>query len=85
MIVVQICVGSSCHLKGSQAIVDLFQQKLAQHGLEEDVVLMGSFCIGKCNRDGVTIQVDDTIHTGVTVENFDAFFRENILKVLKEG
>ena len=85
MLIVQICVGSSCHLKGSPAIVELFQQKLAQYGLEEDVVLTGSFCIGKCNRDGVTVQVDDEIHTGVTVENFEIFFRENILDPLKRG
>ncbi len=85
MIIVQICVGSSCHLKGSQAIVELFQQKLAQYGLEDDVVLTGSFCIGKCNRDGVTVQVDDEIHTGVTEGNFDEFFRENILNALKRG
>ena len=85
MLIVQICVGSSCHLKGSQAIVELFQQKLAQYGLEDDVVLTGSFCIGKCNREGVTVQIDDEIHVGVTVENFETFFRENILNVLKRG
>ena len=83
MLIVQICVGSSCHLKGSQQIVELFQEKLAAHGLEDEVVLSGSFCIGKCNRCGVTIQVDEDIHTGVTPENFEAFFRQNILDVLK--
>ena len=86
MIVVQICVGSSCHLKGSQDIVELLQQALAEHHLEDDVVLSGSFCIGKCNRVGVTVQVDDEVHVGLTRENFRDFFKNNILDVIqKEG
>ena len=83
MLVVQICVGSSCHLKGSQEIVNLMQNAVAQHALEGEVVLMGSFCIGKCNRDGVTVQIDDDIHTGVTPNNFNEFFVKNILQVIQ--
>lgn len=81
--VVQICIGSSCHLKGSAQIVELIQKAVADNGIESDVTLAGSFCIGKCNREGVTIQVDDDIHTGITVENFREFFSENILKKIK--
>ena len=43
----------------------------------------GSFCVGKCNRVGVTVQIDDDIHTGITKENFKEFFKENVLDVLK--
>ena len=80
---IQVCVGSSCHLKGSPEIVELLQKAVSDHHLEEEVTLVGSFCIGKCNRIGVTIQVDDDIHTGVTKENFKEFFAENILNKLK--
>ena len=79
MLIVQICVGSSCHLKGSQDIVELLQAGIAEHHLEDDVILSGSFCIGKCNRVGVTVQVDDEICTGITRENFKEFFRDHIL------
>lgn len=81
--IIQICVGSSCHLKGSQELVSLFQKALSDHKLEDEVTLAGSFCIGKCNRVGVTIQVDDEVHTGVTVEGFNQFFEENVLGKLK--
>lgn len=77
---VQICVGSSCHIKGSERIVELFQKAVAEHGLEDDVILSGNFCIGKCNRVGVTVTVDDDVFTGITPENFREFFNENILK-----
>ena len=79
MLFVQICVGSSCHLKGSQDIVELMEDALKAHGIEDDVVLSGSFCIGKCNRVGVTVQVNDDVHVGITKENFREFFTANIL------
>ena len=77
--VIQICVGSSCHLKGSPEIVELLQKSVAEYHLEDKVTLTGSFCIGVCNRVGVTVQVDDDIHTGITKENFKEFFKENVL------
>ena len=81
--IIQICVGSSCHIKGSPEIVELLQNAVAEYGLDDEVTLAGSFCIGKCNRVGVTIQIDDDIHTGITKENFKEFFKENVLDVLK--
>lgn len=81
--IIQVCVGSSCHIKGSPEIVELFQKAFENHHLEDEVTLAGSFCIGKCNRIGVTVQIDDDIHTGVTKENFKEFFTENVLKEIQ--
>ncbi|MBQ3126483.1 MAG: (2Fe-2S) ferredoxin domain-containing protein [Clostridia bacterium] len=86
MVIVQVCVGSSCHLKGSQTIVELLQAAVEEYHLEDEVVLAGSFCIGKCNRIGVTVQVNDDVHVGVTRENFREFFKTNILDLIeREG
>ena len=84
MLVVQICVGSSCHLKGSQQLVELMQKAVEDYNLDGDVVLVGSFCIGKCNRDGVTVQVNDDVYMGITPQNFKEFFKENILDVIEK-
>lgn len=81
--VIQICVGSSCHLKGSEEIVRLFNESVEEHHLQNEITLAGSFCIGKCNRVGVTVQVDDEVHTGVTAENFKEFFKNNVLKPIE--
>ena len=83
MLIVQVCVGSSCHLKGSEAIIGLLEEAIKEHHVEDDVVLTGSFCIGKCNRTGVTVQVNDSVHVGITTENFREFFKESILDVLE--
>ena len=82
MLIVQVCVGSSCHLKGSETIVELLEAAISEHHIEDDVVLTGSFCIGKCNRVGVTVQINDDVHVGVTAENFREFFKANILDVI---
>ena len=80
---VTVCIGSSCHLKGSQEIVELLQNAVEEYKIEDDVVLSGSFCIGKCNRVGVTVQVNDDVHVGITRENFRDFFKTNILDVIE--
>lgn len=80
--VVQVCIGSSCHLKGSYEIVKLLETALKEHALEDKVTLSGSFCMGKCNREGVTVSVDDEIFTGVTPAGFAEFFEKNILAKL---
>ncbi len=83
---VQICVGSSCHLKGTYDIVELIESAVKEHHLEDEVILSGSFCIGKCNRTGVTVQINDDVHVGVTRENFREFFHQYILDAIeKEG
>lgn len=80
---IQICVGSSCHIKGSPEIVELLTKAIEDNNLSDEVTLAGSFCIGQCNRLGVTVQVDDVIHTGVNRENFKEFFEEKVLSVIR--
>ena len=82
--IVKICVGSSCHLKGSGEIVKLLTDAVNDHSLQDEVTLTGSFCFGTCNRTGVTVEVDETVHTGITTENFREFFNEHILGKLKK-
>ena len=78
--IIQICVGSSCHLKGSEEIVRLLNEKISENGLQDEITLAGSFCIGRCSRTGVTVQIDDEVVTGVTVDGFNEFFDKYILK-----
>ena len=80
---VLICVGSSCHLKGSYDIIELMKARLAKEGLEDKVDLKGTFCLGKCGIAGVSIQVDEQIITGVTKDNFDDVFNKHILSKVR--
>ncbi len=83
---VEICVGSSCHLKGSAEIVEKLQKYVADNHLEDEIILMGSFCTGRCNREGVTIIVNEKAFTGLTPGKIDEFIETEIMsKVGKEG
>lgn len=75
---VYICVGSSCHLKGSYDIIELMKSKISANNLDSKVCLKAAFCLGKCT-EGVTIKVEDEIICGVSKENFDEIFEKYIL------
>ena len=79
---VSICVGSSCHLKGSKDIIAKFKELVAKNRLENEVELNAAFCLGRC-MDGVTIKVDDEIVTGVSPQNAEQIFAEHVLGGLK--
>ena len=81
--IVQICIGSSCHLRGAPEVVEWLQNAVTAHKLEADVTLAGSFCSAQCNREGVTITVDDEIYTGITPDTVRDFFETHILKPLQ--
>lgn len=76
--IIRVCVGSSCYIKGAPKIVELFQNKITENGLDDEITLVGSFCTGNCNRVGVTIAVDDEIFTCITPEKFSDFWNEHI-------
>lgn len=85
MVFIEVCVGSSCHLKGSPDIVQLLQKKIEENHLEDDIVLSGSFCTGKCNRVGVTVTVNEIVHTCITKENFEDFWSNTVLPTVKSS
>lgn len=75
---IYICVGSSCHLKGSYDIIQLMKEAITDHHLEDTVNLSAAFCLGHCT-DGVSVKINEDIICGVSKENFDEFFRNNVL------
>ena len=81
---VYVCTGSSCHLKGSYDIINVFKQQIAQQHLEDKVNLNSSFCLGHC-QNGVTIKIDDRIVTGLNAENAAEVFQKEVVEGLKES
>lgn len=75
---VKVCIGSSCHLRGSYDIINLMKENVKANGLEDKVNIAAAFCLGKCG-EGVSIKVDDRIISGVTGENFSEVFNKYIL------
>ena len=44
---ITVCIGSSCHIKGSRQVVEELQYLIAKNNLGDKVVLGGTFCMGK--------------------------------------
>lgn len=73
---VTICIGSSCHLKGSRQVVNTLQELIANNNLGDKVELGGTFCMGKCQQ-GVCVSVDDSFFS-VSPETAEEFFEKEI-------
>ena len=45
---ITVCIGSSCHVRGSRQVVEQLQDLIRDHNLSDEVELCGSFCMGQC-------------------------------------
>ncbi|MFT3952043.1 MAG: (2Fe-2S) ferredoxin domain-containing protein [Oscillospiraceae bacterium] len=77
MLKVTVCIGSSCHLKGSRQIVERFNALIKQNNLAASVELSGKFCMNRC-REGVCVTVDEEKFK-VSPESADGFFTGEIM------
>ena len=74
---ITICIGSSCHLKGSRQIVEGLQALVKEHGLEDKGEMGGRFCMGDC-QNGVCLTVDDQKFS-LKPEDVQTFFEKEVL------
>lgn len=73
---VTVCIGSSCHIKGSRQVVEQLQYLISENNLTDKVELGGTFCMGRC-QEGVCVTVDEAFHS-VTPETTKDFFEKEI-------
>ena len=78
---ITVCIGSSCHLKGSRQVVERLQQLVAEKELKEQINLAGTFCMNQC-QTGVNVTVDGE-NFSVSPETVDSFFNDTVLPRLK--
>ena len=74
---ITVCIGSSCHIKGSRQVVAQLQRLIAENNLGDKVELGGTFCMGHCQQ-GVCVTVNDDFHS-VSPETEEEFFAKEIL------
>ena len=74
---VTVCIGSSCHIKGSRQVVEQLQKLVEENDLREKVELGGTFCMGKCQK-GVCVTIDEDFYS-VTPESVGDFFAKEVM------
>lgn len=73
---VTVCIGSSCHIKGSRQVVEQLQELIAANDLGDKVELAGTFCMGQCQQ-GVCVTIEDKFFS-VTPDTVKDFFETNV-------
>lgn len=74
---ITICIGSSCHLKGSRQIVEGLQRLVSDNKLEDRIELAGRFCMGDC-QNGVCVTLDEEKFS-LKPEDVHTFFNKEVL------
>ena len=77
---ITVCIGSSCHIKGSRQVVEALQECISTNRLEDKIELGGTFCMGRC-QEGVCVTVDDEFYS-VTPETIMEFIKNEVLAKL---
>lgn len=77
---ITICIGSSCHIKGSRLVVERLQALVKEYDLTDRVELAGTFCMGKC-QTGVSVTIGQK-YFSVSPETVDSFFKAEVLRPL---
>ncbi|MBQ1212645.1 MAG: (2Fe-2S) ferredoxin domain-containing protein [Clostridia bacterium] len=78
MLKIKVCIGSSCHIKGSRPVVEQLQAMINENNLGDKVELAGTFCMGNCQQ-GVCVTVNDEFFS-VTPETVRDFFTREVLE-----
>ncbi|MGN0614495.1 MAG: (2Fe-2S) ferredoxin domain-containing protein [Porcipelethomonas sp.] len=73
---VTVCIGSSCHIKGSRQVVEQLQYLIGENNLGNEVELGGTFCMGRC-QEGVCVTVDGNFFS-VSPDSVKDFFEKEI-------
>ena len=78
MLIITICVGSSCSIRGSDDLAQALQQCIVAERLEDRVEMVGAFCMEACSK-GVSIKVGERSFSGLRPEEARDFFYKEIM------
>ena len=78
---VLVCGGTGCSSSGSATLIERFNQKIAEHGLDKEVKVIRTGCFGLCEAGPVVIVYPDgTFYSRVKPDDVDEIVSEHLLK-----
>ncbi len=81
MVELSVCIGSSCHLKGSYNIIQIFQQMIEENALHKRIDLKATFCLRECSNPGVAVTVNGERHN-IAPEDARKFFNSSVIPLV---
>ena len=79
---IAVCVGSSCHVRGSRDILKRFVEVIEATNLEDEVSLIGSFCMERCG-EGTNWKFDGEDITSTSVDEAEKTLRSKLAEAGK--
>ncbi len=79
--VLSVCVGSSCHLKGSYDVIEAFKSLIEKHNVSDKIELRACFCLGRCS-EGVSVKADNNYILNVNATNAEEKFVKEVLPLI---
>lgn len=84
MVKVEICIGSSCFVKGSNQIVGIMNEIIAENGWQNEIDLKGSFCMQACqDKKGLGIRIDGERIDGINLQNAKMILVERLSEIIE--
>ena len=78
---VLVCGGTGCSSSGSATLIERFNEKIKENGLEKEVKVIRTGCFGLCEAGPVVIVYPEgTFYSRVKPENVDEIVTEHLLK-----
>jgi NADH:ubiquinone oxidoreductase subunit E len=78
MLLITICVGSSCSLRGSDELASELFRLIKKEKLEGLVDIVGAFCMDACSK-GVSVRIGDREFSGICPQQAEEFFYKEIM------
>jgi NADH:ubiquinone oxidoreductase subunit E len=78
MLIITICVGSSCSLRGSDELASELFRLIKKEKLEGLVDIVGAFCMDSCSK-GVSVRVGEREFSGISPQQAEEFFYKEII------
>lgn len=83
MVELQVCIGSACHVNGSNNVITTFQHLIERQGLHDKITLSGAFCMRKCVGNGVSVKLNGEDYR-ITAGEARSFFRERVIPLTEK-
>ena len=80
---VTVCVGSSCHVRGSRALLNRFAKIITAQGLDGKVTLDGSFCLERCG-ECMNWKLNEEDVSSPSVEEGEETFRRRLQQAVRK-
>ena len=82
-VTITVCVGSSCHLRGSYEIIKTLKELIKSNDFKNKVLLKGSFCMENCT-EGVSVKINEELLSIGSVDEMKEIFQDKVASTLEK-